>query len=123
MLFNIDGYDMGSLVPSETRNFWGGVQHIFSFSNGYDASVARYEGSYGGKHGMWEIAVLPDVPKCLNRHTHYDRHSFEDGDITYTGPNPDSVDTPVTSNIMGFVLADEILKILDTISKIEPQEV
>ena len=95
--FNIDGHDMGTLVPTETIPGWGGVQHIFTFSNGYEASVVRHGGSYGSRQGLWEIAVL------------------KDGDITY--------DTSVMSDVIGYVPTADIPKILDTISKIEPREV
>ena len=35
-----------------------GVQHIYKFENGYGASVVKHDYSYGGKSGLWEIAVL-----------------------------------------------------------------
>lgn len=35
-----------------------GLQKLYSFKNGYGASVVRHEFSYGGKEGKWELAVL-----------------------------------------------------------------
>jgi hypothetical protein len=35
-----------------------GVQHVYKFENGYGASVVKHDFSYGGKDGLWELAVL-----------------------------------------------------------------
>ena len=44
--------------PTETKHLLNGVQHRFSFPNGYGASVIRHDGSYGGRDGLWEIAAI-----------------------------------------------------------------
>ena len=44
--------------PTETKHLFSGVQHRFVFPNGYGASVICHDGSYGGKEGLWEIAVI-----------------------------------------------------------------
>lgn len=41
-----------------------GVQHVYAFPNGYGASVIKTDYSYGGKNGLWEIAVLKDEEIC-----------------------------------------------------------
>jgi len=35
-----------------------GVQHRYKFENNYGASVVKHDFSYGGKEGLWELAVL-----------------------------------------------------------------
>ena len=37
-----------------------GVQARIEFDNGWGASVIRYEHSYGGQSGLFELAVLKD---------------------------------------------------------------
>lgn len=41
-----------------------GVQHVYAFPNGYGASVIKTDYSYGGKNGLWEMAVLKDEEIC-----------------------------------------------------------
>lgn len=56
-----------------------GVQRVYRFQNGYGASVIRTDFSYGGKEGLWELAVV--------------RWSDDSWSIVY--------DTPVTSDVLG----------------------
>jgi hypothetical protein len=35
-----------------------GVQAIVKFENNYGASIVRHKGSYGGKQGLYELAVI-----------------------------------------------------------------
>ena len=42
----------------ETKEVMDGVQKLYSFPNGYGASVIKHKGSYGGDKGLWELAVL-----------------------------------------------------------------
>lgn len=68
-----------------------GYQLIYKFDNGYGASVVKHDFSYGGKKGMYEIAVLDN-----------------DGDLCY--------DTPITSDVIGHLNMAEVDKILVNIS-------
>lgn len=44
------------------------IQYLFEFSNGYGASVIRSKMSYGGRQGLWELAVLKNKQLCYNTH-------------------------------------------------------
>jgi len=68
-----------------------GYQLIYKFDNGYGASVVKHDFSYGGKKGMYEIAVLD-----------------KEGDLCY--------DTPITSDVIGHLNMAEVDKILVNIS-------
>lgn len=48
----------------ETNYPNNGVQHVYAFPNGYGASVIKTDYSYGGKKGLWEMAVLKDEELC-----------------------------------------------------------
>ena len=43
---------------TETNYVNDGVQHVYQFPNNYGASVVKHDFSYGGKSGLWELAVL-----------------------------------------------------------------
>ena len=60
-----------------------GVQARINFDNGYGASVVSHEFSYGGKSGLYELAVLD-----------------KDGNITY--------DTPVTNDVIGHLTSENV---------------
>jgi hypothetical protein len=64
-----------------------GYQKIYNFDNGYGASVVSSAFSYGGRKGLFEIAVLDS-----------------DGNITY--------DTPITDSVIGWLNNDELAKVL-----------
>lgn len=40
------------------RFIHGGIQYIFEFKNGYEASVILNQFSYGNEEGLFEIAIL-----------------------------------------------------------------
>jgi hypothetical protein len=48
----------------DTQYINGGVQHVYAFPNGYGASVVKHDFSYGGKNGLWELAVLNGEELC-----------------------------------------------------------
>ena len=67
-----------------------GDGYIYQFDNGYGASVVHHSNSYGGKQGLYEIAVLDSG-----------------GDLCYS--------TSITEDVIGY--ADEA-KVLDTLHRI-----
>ena len=67
----------------------------YDFDNGYGASVIMNEMSYGGKMGLYEIAVL---------------HS---GLICY--------DTDITDDVLGFLTKSAVNDILEKISNLSPK--
>jgi hypothetical protein len=60
-----------------------GVQATINFDNGLGASVVSHQFSYGGKSGLYELAVLD-----------------KNGDLTY--------DTPITNDVIGYLTPDEV---------------
>ena len=68
-----------------------GVGYEYQFDNGYGASVVKHDGSYGGKQGLYEIAVLDST-----------------GDLCYS--------TPITDDVIGYATED---KVLDTLHRIK----
>lgn len=63
------------------------------FENGYGASVVSHNFSYGGKSGLYELAVL------------------ENDDITYK--------TPITDDVLGFLTPSEVSDALISIQSLE----
>jgi hypothetical protein len=55
--------------------FYNGVQCRIQFDNGYGASIVSHNYSYGGKEGLYEIAVLDENGKI-----HYD-NPVANGDV------------------------------------------
>jgi hypothetical protein len=66
-----------------------GVHAIVTFDNGYGASIVKTDRSYGGKEGLYELAILFD------------------GLISY--------DTPITNDVIGFLTEDEVTELLQKI--------
>ena len=71
-----------------------GVKCRMVFENGYGVSVVCHTHSYGGKNGLFEIAVLG-----------------KDGDLTY--------DTPVTSDVIGYLNPEEVTKIMEQVQELK----
>jgi hypothetical protein len=57
-----------------TNEFMKGKKSVIHFDNGYGASVVSHTFSYGGKSGLYELAVL------FNDDIHYD-NPVADGDV------------------------------------------
>jgi hypothetical protein len=55
--------------------FYNGVQCRIQFDNGYGASIVSHNYSYGGKEGLYELAVLGEDGKL-----HYD-NPVANGDV------------------------------------------
>jgi hypothetical protein len=73
-------------------NNMGGVQAIEKFDNGYGVSVVRTPYTYGGKDGLYELAVLDN-----------------DG-ITY--------DTPITNDVLGYLSEQDVTEVLIKIQQL-----
>ena len=70
-----------------------GIMSRLSFDNRYGVSVVRTSFTYGGKEGLYELAVL-------------DEH----GNLTY--------DTPVTNDVIGYLSEDEVSNIMEQVQKL-----
>lgn len=68
-----------------------GVQKLYTFPNGYQASVVQTPYTYGGDRGQWEVAVL-------NRH----------GVLDYS--------TPITDDVLGYLTWGEVQQTLVSIA-------
>ena len=82
-------------LPSKPIN--GGIQHIAKFPNGYGASIVKHNFSYGNEQGLWELAVLDSK-----------------GRLCY--------DTPITSDVLGYLSEEEVNTTLDEIEKLLKEE-
>ena len=71
-------------------NIHNGVGYVYKFENGYGASVVKHDVSYGGRMGLYEIAVLDSK-----------------GDLCY--------DTPITDDVVGFAGETTVYETLDRI--------
>ena len=70
-----------------------GVVSRIVFDNGYGASVVRHEYSYGGKDGLYELAVLSN-----------------EGELTY--------DTPITNDVLGYLTDKDVTEVLIKIQQL-----
>ena len=74
-----------------------GDGYIYQFDNGYGASVVQHSGSYGGKQGLYEIAVLDSK-----------------GDLCYS--------TPITDDVVGYAGKTTVYETLDRIKSLKVVE-
>ena len=81
---NLKTFDDIEFKPHPLGN---GIHGVITFDNGYGASVVRHDYSYGGKDGLYELAVLD-----------------KDGELTY--------DTPITDGVMGYLTPEDVTEIL-----------
>lgn len=86
----------GCMVEKVDMPDLNGYQLIYKFDNGYGASVIKHDMSYGGKKGLYEIAVLD-----------------KEGSLCY--------DTPITSDVIGHLTMSEAEKILINISHLKEE--
>ena len=57
---------MREFLVESNDNMNGGVQRVYKFPNGYGASVIKGPYTYGGKKGLWELAVLKGEELCYD---------------------------------------------------------
>jgi hypothetical protein len=69
-----------------------GIVSRTKFDNGYEVSVVKSEYTYGGKDGLYELAV------------------FKNGEICY--------DTPITDDVIGYLTTQEVTDIMEQIQKL-----
>jgi hypothetical protein len=74
--------------------FMKGVQCRMMFENGYGVSVVSHTYSYGGKDGLFEVAVLG-----------------KDGNLTY--------DTPVTNDVVGYLTEEDVTDVLKQVQELK----
>ena len=77
----------------EDAPFQIGVKCRMMFENGYGVSVVSHTYSYGGKNGLFEVAVLD-----------------KDGNLTY--------DTPVTNDVIGYLEPEDVSKIMEQVQEL-----
>lgn len=71
----------------------GGVKSTTLFDNGYGVSVIKHDGSYGGKQGLYELAVL------------------KEGDICY--------DTEITNDVIGHLTPESVTEIMIKVQELK----
>lgn len=70
-----------------------GVQYHYKAENGYGASIIQTIYSYGGKEGLWELAILDS-----------------DGQITYN--------TAITNDVLGYLSEEDVNETLEKIKNL-----
>jgi len=78
----------------EFRPFRDGNAAEVKFPNGYGASVVCHDHSYGGKDGLYELAVMKGDEICY--------------------------DTPITDGVMGWLYPADVTEILSKIEHLPP---
>ena len=73
--------------PINDAPFMVGKKARMHFENGYGVSVVSHSYSYGGRDGLFEIAVLD-----------------KDGNLTY--------DTPVTNDVIGYLTEEDVTDVM-----------
>jgi len=69
-----------------------GIVSRTKFDNGYEVSVVKSEHSYGGKDGLYELAI------------------FKDDEICY--------DTPITNDVLGYLTDKDVTEVLIKIQQL-----
>jgi hypothetical protein len=80
-------------INFEKHEELGGVVGRIIFENGFGASVVSHIMSYGGKLGLYELAVLD-----------------KEGELTY--------DTPITNDVVGHLTPEEVTNYLIKIQEL-----
>ena len=88
------------------RPLWEGRQRLYRFQNNFGASVVRHTGSYGGKEGLWELAVIKWSEEPIDP-------DYDFGVVFDPGaPWRLVYDTPITDDVIGWLEESEIEPIL-----------
>ena len=92
--------NMEEILPlsEKTHPVGNGVQKLYRFENNYGASVVQFDGSYGSRSGLWELAVI--------------KYDGEEYGICY--------DTPITDDVISRLSLSEVQKILVEIRDLKP---
>jgi len=80
--------------PINDAPFMVGKKARMHFDNGYGVSVVSHTYSYGGKRGLYEIAVLDS-----------------NGELTY--------DTPVTNDVIGYLTEKAVSKVMKEVQELK----
>ena len=86
---------MQTVKVGMAKNRQNQYSRVVEFENGYGASIISHDGSYGGDHGLFEVAVL------------------HDDIIVY--------DTPVTKDTVGWLDFAGVAGILKDIEELPPR--
>lgn len=73
--------------------FMVGKKVRVQFDNGYGVSVVSHTFSYGGKDGLYELAVLD-----------------KNGELTY--------ETPITSDVLGYLEPEQVTEIMEKVQSL-----
>ena len=79
--------------PINDAPFMVGKKARMHFDNGYGVSVVSHSYSYGGRDGLYEIAVLDS-----------------DDNLTY--------DTPVTNDVIGYLTEEEVSGVMKEVQSL-----
>ena len=74
-------------LPINDAPFMVGKKARMHFDNGYGVSVVSHSYSYGGRDGLYEVAVLDS-----------------DDNLTY--------DTPVTNDVIGYLTEEDVTDVM-----------
>lgn len=80
----------------ESRAINNGIQMLFRFPNGLGASIVRHSMSYGGREGLFELAVI--------------KWSGDDFELDYT--------TPITNDVLGWLTPEDAAQVLKKIKNL-----
>lgn len=78
----------------EFTPYYDGNKAYVQFTNGYGASVICHDMSYGGREGLYELAVLKGDDICYN--------------------------TPITDDVIGWLYPHQVTELLGKIAKLPP---
>lgn len=90
---------MSNYTPVIHRTHPGGegTQRIYRFPNGYGASVIQSPYSYGGRDGLYELAVAK-----------FNGEDHDDWSLCY--------ETEITDDVLGYLTEREVREALDKIA-------